>query len=185
MHTVVRHFLICLALFSLVVIGGACGGSDTAEKAGGDAEPSAANTPAPKAGGDKRAETADGSLNTPEAALMKARFKEMAAAEGIYFGEVPEGFPLDFLPLYPDGEIDKSSIGDGDFTLLQNVPGDKDTVFAWYKKFYTGLGWASGNPFTTMGRTMVGFEGSDAEVDMTMIEKDGGNTFVALVLSPR
>ena len=61
-------------------------------------------------------------------------FKKMAAKEGIYIGEIPEGFPSGLLPLYPEAKIDKSFVKEGEATLLQVVPADKDTAFAWFKK---------------------------------------------------
>ena len=182
MITVLRSLLVCLALVSLAIPGIACGGSDTAEETvGGAADGAASEAPA----GKEEEEATDNSLKSPEAAEMMAKYREMAASEGIYFGEVPEGFPLDFIPLHPDGEIDKSSTGDGDFTLLQNVPVDKDTAFAWFKDFYGDLGWTVGDPFTMGNRTMTGIDGNGGEVSMTMISQDDGSTFVALVLSPR
>jgi hypothetical protein len=114
-----------------------------------------------------------------------ASFKEMAASKGIYFGEVPEGFPLDIIPLHPDGEIDKSAVNEEDFTLLQRVSSDKDAIFAWYKEHFEGLGWSAGDPFAFGGRTMVGFGGSDGKVDMTMSDQEDGRVFVSLVLSPQ
>lgn len=184
MNTDLRSFLVCLALFSLVTLGAACGGSDTAETAAGGSEDVAASGSSKVKADDGKGGTAAGP-ELPEAASVMESFRDMAASEGIYFGEVPEGFPLDFLPLYPDGEIEQSAVDEEDFTLLQVVPGDKDTVFAWYKKFYAGLGWSAGDPMTVLDRTMVGFVGSDGEVDMTMMDRDGGKTFVALLLSPK
>ena len=72
-----------------------------------------------------------------------------------------------------------------DFTLLQVVPGDKDTVFAWYKKHFGKLGFKGDDPITVMGRTMVGFQGKDGQVSMTLSDQDEGKTFVSLVLSQR
>ncbi len=184
MITVLRTLLVCLILVSLPVLGIACGGSDSAETAAGETA-DVATPGSPDATEEKKAESSDDSLSSPEAAMMVAKYKEMAASEGIYFGEVPEGFPLDFIPLHPDGKIDKSSTGGGDFTLLQNVPAEKDTVFAWFKDFYSDMGWTVGDPFTMGNRTMTGIDGNSGEVSMTMITQDDGSTFVALVLSPR
>lgn len=189
MSTVLRSFLVCIALGSLIVFSVACGGSGADETASGEdvagksVENAAPDGPSVKP--EQKGETTDISQDSPEAAIMKGKFKEMAATEGIYFGEVPEGFPLEFIPVHPEGEIDKSSTGDGDFTLLQNVAGDKDSVFAWFKDHFEGLGWSVDAPFTMGDRTMIGVDGRDATVSMTLIEKDGGKTFVALVLSPR
>lgn len=182
MNTMILNSLAMLALCSLIFLGTACDGTDPAEEAGGAAAEVATKS-SPETPKGQSGEAAGGTLSLPEAASAKEAFKEMAARQGIHLGEVPEGFPLDFLPLYPGGEIDKSGVKEGDFTLLQVLPADKDTVLAWYKKFYAGLGWSSGKPITVMGRTMTGFEGKDAEVDMTLMDREGGKTFVALVLS--
>ena len=58
-------------------------------------------------------------------------------------------------------------------------------TLAWYTKFYAGLGWSSAKPITAMGRTMTGFQGKDAKVDMTLMDREEGKTFVALALSSK
>lgn len=125
-----------------------------------------------------------GTMTSPQAASVMDAIKAMAASQGIHFGEVPEGFPLELLPLYPGGEIDKSNVSEDGFTLLQLVPADKDTAFSWYKKHYAKMGWSDNKLITVAGRTMTGFNGKDARVDMTLIDREEGKTFVALALSP-
>jgi len=186
MNAVLRSTFTVFALFALVLFGAACGGSDTAEEASGDdAGGAVSSTPAPAAGGEKKAASSDNSMQTPEAAMMQSKFKEMAAQEGIYFGEVPEGFPTDIIPVHPDGAIDKSSTGNGDFTLLQVVAGDKDSTISWFRDHYKGLGFNVNDPVTVMGRTMVTGGGPAGELSLTFIDREEGKTFVAQVLSPR
>ncbi len=83
----------------------------------------------------------------------------------------------------PVAQIDKSSVNEEDFTLLQVIAGDQDGIFGWYKDHFKGLGWSAGDPFTFGERTMVGFGGSDGEVSMTLTEREDGKIFVSLVLS--
>lgn len=186
MHTFLRSLFTVLTLFSLVLIGAACGGSDTSEPAAGDvAGAAASSTPAAKAGAGNAAEPTEGSMPSPEAAAMMAKYREMAAQEGIYFGEVPEGFPTDIIPVHPDGAIDKSSTGNGDFTLLQVVDRDKDSTISWFRDHYKGLGFNVNDPVTVMGRTMVTGGGPAGELSLTFIDREEGKTFVAQVMSPR
>ncbi len=182
MRKVPRSLLVCFALFSLVLLSVACGGSDTAATADGDdTDVAVAGDPATeeKAEAGKSPEP----INVRESASVIDAFRDAAALQGIYFKEVPEGFPLNIIPLHPDGEIDKSSVNEEDFTLLQVIAGDKDGIFGWYKDHFEGLGFEAGNPFTMGTRTMVGFGGSDGEVSMTLSELEDGKIFVSLVLS--
>lgn len=84
---------------------------------------------------------------------MANAFKAMAASEGIFFVEVPEGLPLAVISVHPNGEIDKSSIDEDDFTLLQIVTKDPDSVLAYYRDHFEGIGWSAGDPFTIGNRT--------------------------------
>jgi len=177
-----RSLSIWFALFTLLLVV-ACGGGDTAETtADGLGDTAAAKTAVP--GGADQAEPAGGSVASPEAESVAEFFKDMAATKGIYFGEVPEGFPLDIITLHPDGKIDNSAVNEEDFTLLQMVTGDKESIFGWFKDHFDDIGYRAGNPFTMGNRTMVGFTGSDGEVSMTLIDKEDGKVFVAQVLSP-
>ena len=186
MNAVLRTSLVVITLFAMVVFSPGCGGSDSAEQASGDGAGGAdSSTPAPAAGGSQKAEASDKSLQTPEAAMMKAKLKEMAAQEGIYFSEVPEGFPLEIIPVHPDGAIDKSSTGNGDFTLLQAVAQDKDSTMGWFREHYEDLDFNLGDAITVMGRTMITGSGPAGELSLTFIDQEEGKTFVAQVLSPR
>jgi hypothetical protein len=184
MNRILQNFFVFLAILSFITLGTSCGSKETDETAKPQAADESAGGPAGLAR--QAAEPAEGTSGTSEqtskAASFKEAFKAAAATEGIFFGEVPEGFPLDFLPLYPGGEIDKSSLKDGEATLLQVVSDPKDKVFAHYRDFYTKLGWTAGDPMTVMDRTMVGFSGNGGQVDMTMINREGGKLFVALAL---
>lgn len=113
---------------------------------------------------------------------MAAAWRTAAASQGIYTGEIPDGFPVDFVPPHPDGSIDRSALQEGEATLLQKVPGTVDEVYAHYKGFYQGLGWSAADPITVAGRTMAGFSGDGAQVDITLIDQEDGTTFVALAL---
>jgi len=179
MNTFTRNLLVCLAPLAIGLFCISCGGSDSAD---GAAEATGSSTASGEAA---TGEVESGSDASAESASVVEAFRKMAASEGIYIGEVPEGFPLDILPLYPDGEIDKSSVTEKDFSLLQVVPGDKDTVFAWYEKHFGKFGWSANDPITVIDRTMVGFQGKGGKVDMTLMDREEGKTFVALVLSPR
>lgn len=181
MNAILRGFVGVVALGSLVILGAACGGSDPAEETVGNGNTESAAAP------DSSVSDGGGSGGTSStetgAASASEAFKAMAASEGIYFGEVPEGFPLAIIPVHPDGEIDKSSIDEDGFTLLQMVNNDPDSVFAYYRDHFDGIGWSAGDPFSMGDRTMVGFGGPDAGVDMTLIDQGDGKTFVALALS--
>ena len=193
MFRVPRSILVCLTLISLVMLGTGCGGSEPSETgSGGVAEAAAPSTQEktgevaeqPAGGGGRDGAGAE-QMNVRDAESVIEAFKEAAALEGIYFGEVPEGFPLDIIPVHPDGEIDKSSVDPDSFTLLQVIEGSKDSVFDWYKDHFEGLGFAAGDPFEFGGRTMVSFAGSDGEVSMTMSEQEPGRIFTSMALSPK
>jgi hypothetical protein len=167
--------LACLLACTLLA---ACGGNDDPQPAEAGDVGVATGVSTGSAGEAERstAAAADG------ANAVRDAIRAMAASEGMYFGEVPENFPLELLPLHPDGTIDKSAIGDGEATLLQQVAGDKNSVLSWYSEHYRRLGWSADDPVSAMGRTMVSFEGPDASVSMTLIEREDGTTFVALAL---
>lgn len=181
MIVLIRNFGVVVAIGLVVILGTACGGSDSSDEGvGGGASDAAA---APVSQVSENSESNEASAPKAEGASVADAFKAMAASEGIYFGEVLEGFPLDIIPLHPDGEIDKSSIDEDGFTLLQNVDQNNDSVLAHYQKHFDGLGWSAGAPFTMGERTMLSFEGPDGGVDMTLINQGNGKTFVALALS--
>lgn len=175
------NILFCLLVFLLLISVAACGSNET-DDSKADSVPSKAveksdeeNVRQP--GG---ASTEEPTQTTPEASVTEA-LKAMAASEGIYFGEIPEEFPVSFLPPFPGGEIQQASLEDGgEATLLQLVPVGKDEAFEHYRKFYDKLGWNSDDPITVAGRTMVGFSGKGSHVDMTLMDREGGKTFMAL-----
>lgn len=181
MIAVLRSFFVIITIGSVVILGSACGGSDTVgEGAGGGAADVAA---APASSEPGSGESSEASAPNSEAVSVSDAFKAMAATEGVFFGEVPEGFPLNIIPVHPEGEIDRSSIDEDGFTLLQNVSKDTESVLEYFVDHFDGLGWSAGAPFTMGERTMVGFDGPDGDVGMTMIDQGNGTTFVALALS--
>jgi len=177
----IRSIGVVVTVGLVVIFGTACGGPESSDESAGNeaADVAAAAVSSVSEGGESNEAAAPES----EAVSVADAFKAMAASEGIFFGEVPEGFPLNIIPLHPDGEIDKSSIDEDGFTLLQNVNKDVDSVLAHYKDHFDGLGWSAGSPFTMGERTMLSFEGPDGGVDMTLINQGNGKTFVALALS--
>lgn len=181
MIAVLRSFFVIITIGSVVILGTACGGSDSVDEGAGGGAADVAAGPASSAPGSE--ETGETSAPKSEAVSVSDAFKAMAASEGIFFGEVPEGFPLNIIPVHPEGEIDKSSIDEDGFTLLQNVNKDTDSVLGYFVNHFDGLGWSAGAPFSMGDRTMVSFEGPDGGVDMTMIDQGNGRTFVALALS--
>ena len=176
-----HYFFVCMSICSLIVFCTACGETDVKD---GDEETVATKAP-DKAPGNKNHEVAEDTgaqqetiADTPS---VKDALKAMAASEGIYFGEVPEGFPLDLLPPYPDGTIQQAASDDDGATLLQVVPDSKETVLNHYRDYYKKLGLSVDiEPVTVMGRTMVGFSGSAAEISMTLSDREDGKTFVSL-----
>lgn len=178
MNLTTRSFPVRFAFLFLAAGLVACGSSGNGDSPTGV---SAADTAAMPADTNK---APGSSAALPEAVSIADAIKDMAASSGIYIGEIPEGFPVDFMPLYPGGEIDKSSVKEDAVTLLQLAPADKETVFAWYKDFYRGIGWSDSKPVTVAGRTLTGFKGKNGRVDMTLIDREEGKTFVALALSP-
>ena len=176
------HFLfVCMAICSLTAFCMACG--ETEVKDGG--EETAAPEASAKTPGDINHEVAEDPDTQPQAVTntlsVKDALKAMAASKGIYFGEVPERFPLDLLPLYPGGTIEQSAIDDDGATLLQVVPASKETVLNHYRDYYKKLGMSvDTEPMTVMGRTMVGFSGSAVKISMTMSDREEGKTFVSL-----
>jgi len=177
-----QHLFICLAIFSLIALGTACGSNeadvggnkDAVSKSGDKSPEEKAQQAVEDVGVPKQ--SASNAVSAPEA------LKTAAASQGLFFGEVPEGFPVDFLPLYPGGTIDKSSIRGREVTLFQVVPASKDKAIAYYRNFYKELGWTANDPITVSGRTMVYFSGNGAQVDMTLIDREEGKTFLALAL---
>ncbi len=173
--------LFYLAVFSLMISVAACGSNET-DDSKADSTPSKV---AEKSVEENDPQTApalpDKSDHTAPAAAMPEALKAMAASEGIYFGEIPEDFPVSVVPPFPGGEVEQASLEDnGEATLLQVVPVGKDEALEHYQKFYGRLGWNSDEPITIMGRTVVGFTKKDSQVDMTLMDRDGGKTFVAL-----
>jgi len=169
------------AVFLLMLSVAACG-SNEADDSEANSIPSKAveksieeNSPqTSEALADKSAQTA------PESAVPQA-LKAMAASEGIYWDEIPEDFPVSIVPPFPGGEIQQASMDDnGEATLLQLLPVGKDEALEHYSKFYDDLGWKSDDPMTIMGRTLLSFTRKGSNVDMTLIDRDGGKTFVAL-----
>ena len=177
-----RHLFACLAIFLLIVFGFGCG-SDEIDVAGKKADTSESAEKLPG----ENVQQADQDVSVPTQNTSRAdsvyeALNEASASQGIFFGEVPEGFPLAFLPLYPGGTIDKSSIRGREATLLQVVPAPKDKAIAYYRNYYRSLGWTADDPIPLADRTMVFFSGNDARVDMTLIDREEGKTFVALAL---
>lgn len=181
MNSILRNFGFAAALGCLTIFGAACGGSDPVEDGVVSGVSNEAEAPDPSIPRD--GDSGGVSTSKTEAVSVAEAFKAMAAGEGIFIGEVPEGFPLEVVPVHPDGEIDKSSIDEDGFTLLQNVNKDADSVFQYYEDHFDGIGWSVGDPFTMGNRTMVSFGGPDGGVDMTLIDQGDGKTFVALALS--
>ena len=183
MKTFLRGALAILSLFLLVIPGVACGGSDTAEKAEVAAD-GAATGGTSETVGKVSGEAADQTADSPGAAAVYEKIKAMAAADGLYFKEVPEGFPLEFIPLHPEGTILSSSVGKGDFGMSQSIPGTKDDIYAWFKTFYGELGWSPDDPRTVGSKTLAGFDGPDVMVSMALDTLPDGDILVDLLLSP-
>jgi len=170
-----------LAVFSLMLSVAACGSNEAV-----DSETNSTPSKAVEKSVEEKAPQASEALAdkpaqaAPESAVPQA-LKAMAASEGIYFDEIPEDFPVSIVPPFPGGEIEQAAIDDnGDATLLQLLPVGKDEALKHYSKIYDDLGWKSDDPITIMGRTMVGFTKKGSNVDMTLIDREGGKTFVAL-----
>lgn len=177
-----RRLFICLAILSLIACGNACG----SKPADDDGNEEAASKTADELS-EERARPTGGDAEIPPhdnltAASAHDALKTAASSQGLFFGEVPEGFPVEFLPLFPNGTIDKSSIRGREATLLQVVPASKEKVLAYYLTFYTNLGWTANNPIIAADRTLVYFSGNNSQVDMTLIDREGGKTLVALSL---
>jgi len=181
MIAILRSFFVIISIGFVVVFGTACGGSGSVdESADGQA---AEVAEAPVTSSPESEEAAAAPVSESEAVSVSDAFKAMAASEGIFMGEVPEGFPLTIIPVHPQGEIDKSSIDEDGVTLLQNIKNETGPVLEYYVDHFKGLGWSVGAPFSMGDRTMIGFDGPDGDVDMTMIDQGNGITFVALALS--
>jgi hypothetical protein len=181
MNRSLPNIFVCLAVFTLIISVTACGSDKTDNS---QPEPPPSNTVENSVEGNAlqpgESHTESPARTTQPSSVPEA-LKAMAASEGIYFGEIPEDFPVSFIPPFPGGEIQQASFeDDGEATLLQVVPVGRDEAFEHYRKHFKKLGWKSGDPMTIAGRTMVGFTGKDAQVDMTMMDRDGGKTFVAL-----
>lgn len=181
MNLILDKTIVVITLGSVAIFGAACGGSDSAEETVGHQEAVPAATT--ESSGSGVVDSGGSSSTLVNSTSAADAFKAMAASEGVFIGEVPEGFPLTIVPLHPDGEIDKSSIDEEGFTLLQMVSNDPDSVHAFYREHFDGIGWSAGDPFSMGDRTMVSFGGPDARVDMTLIGQGDGKTFVALALS--
>ncbi len=176
MNTFLRNNIALIAMLALITLGIACGAPDSEVAQEVVADPISAGD-SPSSDSPTTVTTEDGDSASAVDALKAA-----ANSQGIYVGEVPDGFPLQFIPLFPGGEIERSALQDGEATLLQVVPASKEDVLTHYRKFYDGLNWQRSEPITVAGRTMAGFSGGGAQVDMTMIDRGEGKTFVALAL---
>jgi len=98
----------------------------------------------------------------------------------ISFKGMPEGFPVDLLPPYPKGEIDRSALSEGEGTLLQTSTDSLEIVLAYYTKLYQKKGFKREEPITFAGRTMRGFNKSGMSISMTLQTRDDGKTFFSL-----
>lgn len=99
------------------------------------------------------------------------------------FGQLPEGFPVDLLPPYPGGKIERSALKDGEATLLQSSSDPRDTVHEYYRDFYRNGGWEETTPREVMGRTFVSYRGTQGIIHMTLNARPDGATFFSLVHS--
>lgn len=177
-----QHVFVCLAIFSLIALGTACGSNKTDDGRDKAAASKSADKPSGEKAQQAREDVGVPTQNTSKATSVHEALKTAAASQGIFFSELSEGFPVDFLPLYPGGTIDKSSMRGREATLLQVVPDSKDKAIAYYRNFYRDLGWTANDPITVADRTVVLFSGNGAQVDMTVIDREAGKTFVALAL---
>jgi hypothetical protein len=177
-----QHLFVCLAIVTIVSLGAACGSDEVEDSSKKDdiskSVEKLSEEKVPRTDEDVRVST----QNISRTDSVHEALNEASESQGIFFGEVPEGFPIAFLPLYPGGTIDKSSIRGREATLLQVVPVPKDKAIAYYRNYYRELGWTANDPIALADRTMVFFSGNDARVDMTLIDREGGKTFVALAL---
>ncbi len=177
-----EYLFVVLATCLMIIFCTACG--ETGDMDGG--EETVATKAQEKAPGDKIHEAAEDEYAGVQkqtiagASSVKDALKAMAASEGIFFGEVPEGFPLDLLPLYPGGTIEQSAIDGKGATLLQVVPASKETVLNHYRDYYKKIGLSADEAMNIGGRIIVGFSGSDAEISMTISDREGGKSFVSL-----
>lgn len=177
-----RRLFICLTILSLIALGTACG----SKPADDDGKEAAASKTADEPSEERARPTGENTEIPPHdnstAASAHDALQTAAVSQGLFVGEVPKGFPLDFLPLFPNGTIDRSSIRGREATLLQVVPASKDKVLAYYRNFYTDLGWTANDPITAADRALVYFSGNGAQVDMTLMDREDGKTLVALSL---
>ena len=177
-----KYFLVCLAILLLVAMGAACGSNQTED----EGNKTTASESAAESSGEKARQAVEDvrvpAQNTSKTTSVQEALNAAAASQGMFFGEVPKGFPVDFLPLYPGGTIDKASIRGREATLLQVIPVSKEKAITHYREFYKDLGWTSNDPITVADRIIVNFSGNGAQVDMTLIDREEGKTFVALAL---
>lgn len=174
MNAFLRNTPALFTMITLLVFGIACGVPDT--------EVAQEEAAAPIAAAASSSPPATVPTEDSGSVAVSDAWKAAANSQGIYVGEVPDGFPLQFIPLFPGGEIERAALQDGEATLLQVVPATKEEVLAHYRDFYDGLNWQLAEPVTVAGRTMTGFSGGGAQVDMTLIDREEGKTFVALAL---
>lgn len=98
----------------------------------------------------------------------------------ISFKGMPDGFPVELIPPYPDGEVERSALTDGRGTLLQTSSDSPEKVLAYYENFYKEKGFRQNKPVTVMGRIMLGFDSDDEGISMTLQVRDDGKTFFSL-----
>jgi len=122
------------------------------------------------------ATTPDGTEVSMQVLPNQGEMPEHGTSTTMGTGALPEGFPEDFLPVYPGAEVLQATVTDNDALLTIGVGDSTEQVLQFYQEYWTSRGWQMSVEVAGTQRSAASFESDGNTINLSISHEDEQTT---------